>query len=385
MYGGTVRFALEGLSLERLLNQCIEMGVILSDVQRPRVRVITAAVSSGQFKHIKALAKKYDWKLTVRKVTGLPRLRDFAWRRAALVAGALVFLAVAWYMCNCIWSIQIHGAGPYLGEVRQVLRENDIAPGRFSMNIDVEELRALLARRLSGLAWVSVSVDGVRLKVYCVQGVPRVESDLSDQPGDIFASRDGVIESVRVAAGTAQVKQGDAVRKGQLLIKGEERSWGGAVNQVAARGEALARVWYTAEAVVPLTEVVSVPDGESALRKVYVTPWGEWSPEGIPLFEDAQAVDAQARVVLIGAALPLWMRLEEYVPVTLESRPRDEEEVKHEAGLAALRLAREAAGVDKPIVDKWVEYSIIDNTIGAGTSPGVKARLTLEVLEDIAK
>ncbi|MDR0397023.1 MAG: sporulation protein YqfD [Oscillospiraceae bacterium] len=385
MYGGTVRFAVEGLSLERLLNQCVDTGVILSDVRRPRVRVITAAVASSQFKHIKALAKKYDWKLTVRKVTGLPRLRDFAWRRAALAAGVIVFLAVAWYMCNCVWSIQIHGAGPYLGEVRRALLENEITPGRFSMNIDVEELRALLSRRLSGLAWVSVSLDGVRLKVYCVQGAPRAESDLSDQPRDIYASRDGVIESMRVAAGAARVKQGDAVRKGQLLIKGEERGWGGSTNPVAARGEAIARVWYTAEAIVPMAEIASVPDGEPISRKVFVTPWGEWSPDPAPDFDGAQAVDAQARAVLIGAVLPLWVRLEEYAPVALESRPRAEEDVKQEAALAALRLAREAAGLDKPIIDKWVEYSIIDNSSESGMNPGIKAHLTLEVLENIAK
>ncbi|GHU65192.1 hypothetical protein FACS1894184_00520 [Clostridia bacterium] len=403
MRGGSVRFTVEGLSLERLLNQCIGMGIILSDVQRPRVRVISATVSSGQFKFIRNLAKKHDWKLTVRKVTGLPRLREFAWRRAALIAGALVFLTVAWYLCNCIWSIQINGAGPYLGEVRQVLLENEITPGRFNMNVDVEELRTLLASRLSGLAWVSVSIDGVRLKVYCVQGVPRAESDLSTAQKDIYASRDGVIESVRVAAGTAQVKQGDAVRKGQLLIKGEERAWAGAVNPVAARGEVLARVWYTAEAVVPATETISAPDGEMEQRKVYVTPWYEWSWLEVPEFEEAQAVDAQARNVLIGGILPIWLRLEEYEPVALERQPRAEEDLKYESALAALRLAQEAAGLDKPIVDKWVEYSMIDSNtensensdkglgssmnpgMSSGMNPGMKAHLTLEVLENIAK
>ncbi|MDR1263889.1 MAG: sporulation protein YqfD [Oscillospiraceae bacterium] len=382
---GTVRFALEGLSLERLLNQCVEAGIILSDVQRPKVRVITATISSGQFKYIKNLAKKNDWKLTMRKVTGLPRLREFAWRRAALIDGALVFMAVSWYLCNCIWSIQIHGAGPYLGEVRQVLLDNEITPGRFNMNVDVEELRTLLARRLSGLAWVSVSVDGVRLKVYCVQGVPRAESDLADAPRDIYASRDGVVESVRIAAGTAQVKQGDAVRKGQLLIKGEERAWGESVNAVAARGEVLARVWYTAESIIPATETVSIPNGELTQRKVYVTPWYEWSPWPPPVFEDSETVDAQARYVLIGAILPVWLRLEEYEPVTLESRPRNDAALKYESALAALRLAQEAAGLDKPIVDKWVEYSMIDNVPEFGMNPGMKAHLTLEVMENIAK
>ncbi|MDR2657474.1 MAG: sporulation protein YqfD [Oscillospiraceae bacterium] len=382
---GTVRFALEGLSLERLLNQCVDAGIILSDVQRPKVRVITATVSSGQFKYIKNLAKKNDWKLTVRKVTGLPRLREFAWRRAVLVAGTLVFIAVSWYLCNCIWSIQIHGAGPYLGEVRQVLLDNEITPGRFNMNVDVEELRTLLARRLSGLAWVSVSVDGVRLKVYCVQGVPRAESDLADAPRDIYASRDGVVESVRIAAGTAQVKQGDAVHKGQLLIKGEERAWGESVNAVAARGEVLARVWYTAESIIPATETVSIPNGELTERKVYVTPWYEWSPWPPPAFEDSEAVDSQARYVLIGAILPIWLRLEEYEPVRLVSQPRDEAELKYESALAALRLAQEAAGLDKPIVDKWVEYSMIDNVPEFGMNPGMKAHLTLEVMENIAK
>jgi similar to stage IV sporulation protein len=297
----------------------------------------------------------------------------FAWRRAALVTGVIVFLALAWYTCNCIWSIQIYNAGPYIGEVRGVLRERDVRIGRFGMWIDVEDLRVALERRLTGLSWVSVSKDGVRLKVYCVVGTPGVAGGGDASPGDIVAARDGIIESVRVAAGTAAVKQGEAVRKGQMLIKGEERTWQNETNAVKARGEVIARVWYTADAIIPANELITVPTGNAAERKVYVTPWLEWSPDSVPAFEK---MDVSVRTLPIGAVLPLWARLESYEEVTFEERVRDEASLQAEAALAALRLAREEAGLDKPIVDKWVEYSMMGD--------GMKAHVTLELTEDIA-
>lgn len=51
----------------------------------------------------------------------------------------------------------------------------------------------------------------------------------------MVAARDGIVDSIRTKAGTALVQPGDVVRKGQILIRGEERT-GSGVRAVSARG-----------------------------------------------------------------------------------------------------------------------------------------------------
>ena len=371
---GSIQFILEGLSLEKLLNLCLQRGIRLEEISRPTVRSLSACVAYSDFAAIQEMAEKRGWKLTVGMVSGIPKVRRFVWKRAALVAGILIFLAVVWGMSACVWQIRIQGAGPYAGEVRSVLVEQQIRLGRFGFTIDVETLRTALERRLTGLAWVSVELDGVRLTVYCVQGENPQEEVQTGQPGDVTAGVDAVIESVRVISGTAAVKPWDTVRAGQVLIYGQERAWQQAVRPVRASGQILARVWYQADVVIPATEYVTVPTGEVIERAVYCTPWMEWSFSGAP--QDAQDLDYSERRLVIGGVIPVWVRLERYEAVTLEERSRDEADLQAEALLAATRRAREKAGFWDEIVDKWVDYSMMET--------GMRARVTLEVRKDIA-
>ena len=54
------------------------------------------------------------------------------------------------------------------------------------------------------------------LVVDVTRGVPMPELP-SAQPGDVVALRDGIVDSVRVYAGTAAVQAGDAVRAGDVI------------------------------------------------------------------------------------------------------------------------------------------------------------------------
>ena len=71
----------------------------------------------------------------------------------------------------------------------------------------------------------------------------------------IVAAQSGIIVRISAESGTPQVTAGQAVRKGQVLIRGQERTGGGGTQLCRAQGEIIARVFVRGDARVSLNAV----------------------------------------------------------------------------------------------------------------------------------
>ena len=370
---GWYEFQIEGLSLERLLNHCTEQGIRLRRLQKPGARRITGRVAAVDLLALKALAESRGWRLTILGTHGAVRIGEVLRRRALLAAGALAFLVVCWGLLSCIWFIDVRGAGAYTGEIERILKEHEVHVGRFSFLLDTDSLEADMQRQLTGLAWVGINKTGVRLTVACVQ------AQLGQQVGkgesyDLVAVRDGVVASMTVRAGTPLVKTGDAVRRGQVLVRGEERAWNGAVTPIPAEASVQARVWYKAEASVPSILVESQPTGETFVRRTLCMPLYAYALEDAP---DYETYDLTVDVLPIAGPLPVWLQIERYEEIARVEVARDENAIQEEAALVAYRLAQGKVPHGVRVVDKWVEYSMIEEEKCCATA-------VLEVIEEIA-
>lgn len=370
---GWYAFAVEGLSLEKLLNRCAQEGIRLRRVCRCGAKRATGSVRAADWAALSALCERMGFRLTQGEASGPVRLAGLFRRRALLVTGVLAFLVLLWGLTSCLWFVRVTGAGPYAGEVARILQAHEIRPGRLRYTLDVAALQRDLHSQLTGLAWVGVEVSGVYLTVSCVQAEPADEAQ-ADGPADLVAARDGVVRALRVYAGTPLVQAGDVVRKGQVLVRGEERAFDGAVTPVRAAGEVEARVWYTGEATVSGTLLQTEPTGRVQEARTLCTPFFQIAFEEGTDFTD---YDTAWRALPLGGIFPVWLRVARYEEVERRAVARPEEEVREEVGRAAWRLAQQAAGFHAQVVDKWIEYSMIKEG-------GYRALAVLETVENIA-
>jgi len=79
---------------------------------------------------------------------------------------------------------------------------------------------------IDGLSYVNVLVRGTKVKVEVAEGVKRPSIIPLNVPCDIVAKKDGVIKSVIVKIGQAQVKEGDTVKKGTASCIGKHTDKG---------------------------------------------------------------------------------------------------------------------------------------------------------------
>ncbi len=371
-----LRFSAKGLSLEKLLKMAGENNIALWGLKRQGNKAVTGQVAEKDFPLLLELAQTRGWEIEKGKAIRLSALRNKLLRRWGIGAGALVLVIVMVIALQFVWHINILDAGAYEGDIRAYLEEAGIKPGMLRSKIDIEALNAALEYRYPETAWVKTAFRGADLTIRMIQGVPVPKVVTQGDPNDIIASQSGIIVSIEPYQGTPQVQLGDLVKKGQVLIKGEERAGtDGETKRVKARGKIMAKVWLGASVRLPLFETVSIPTGLEEAYEAIETPF-------VTLFEKVETAFEHYDIMLerwpvVGAFFPVTLKRITRMEVSLTQAARDVNLVKQEAGAAAYeKLAKKMAQHDD-LIDKWVDYCMIEGK-------QMEATAVAQVIRDIA-
>ena len=369
------RFTAEGLNLERLIRQAGEVDIPLTALRR-RGRRIRGVAAEDDLPRLQQLADQGGWRLTVGGRVGAGRALDMLRRRAALAVLCLAAAAGLVAAAQLMWRVELLDAGVYEADIRQYLEGQGVRPVCWKSAVDPSALRDALEWRYPQVAWVETGWRGTTLQIHVVAGTPAGEAVSIDGSGDVVASRDGIIDRVMTVAGTPQVKPGDLVKAGQVLIAGEERASGGETRPVAARGTVMARVWDAASVRMSAMERYTVYTGRTQQVQTVSLPWFDlWKchPSGY------EQEDVSVRIMPLGGLfLPFNVCWEKRMEAHVTLQVRDTEQLKAEAAVAALRRLRQKTGVADDFVDKWVDYSMIEGEILDAVAYG-------ERIEDIAR
>ena len=363
----TCSFTVCGLNLERFLAVMRQEEITLEDVRRTGRRTLRCQCRTADFPTVTQIAADKGWR--IREVR--PERASAVWNRwrarPGLWIGALLALLLLLAGSRKIWRVEVVGAGPYQADIAAYLAEEGVRPGMQRAGFDAATWEEKLTWRYPETAWFHVYVSGMTLRVECTQGHPMPEL-VSGQPGDLVAGRDGVVETIEVFAGTAAVRPGDVVRKGQVLIYGQERGRDESVNAVQARGSVTARCWRTVRVRVPLEKVESWETGRETAATLLCTPWFQLPAEAekpdylaMNIYESVQPV--------AGAFFPVWRKTVLYREAALESVRADGDECRREALAAAETRLKEALRGDE-IIDKWVDYCMIEGEFFAVSMTG---------------
>ena len=350
---------IEGINLEKLLRAAADSGLLVSNAQRSGPRTMRLRVRAHQMKQLRALCARFGWELREIRAGSLVHAARILRRRAMLAPSLALCALLVWLSGQMILAVQIDNAQENVAEVRRVLAEAGVRPGRLKAAFSVDELRARLALRLPGLSFVGLRYAGSTLVCDCRSATLGEQTDVPGGGMDVVAAQPGIITRISVSSGTPQVTPGQAVCKGQVLISGVERTQKGQLRAVRAQGQVSARVYAKGEAKVSLTETTTVETGQTRTRVTVHTPWHA------RVVRDAQPFESQdvsrEKQVIVGLYLPLWREIETYAETEVFSTPRDRGDAASMAQGAAEKIAKDQCPYDALILDKWVNYSMIDN------------------------
>jgi similar to stage IV sporulation protein len=226
------------------------------------------------------------------------------------------------------------------------------------------------------IAWAGLQIDGVNVTMKIVEAVPVPPMEDMSEPRDIIARRDGLIERMIVLEGVPQVKEGDYVAKGQLLVSGTIYH---EMNDITRHVHAMAQVWirtyYTDECLIPPLESGLIPTGETA-EIVYLTH----NEKEHRLFGKAPAYHLSSiEETAIGPALFGWqLNMRRYHEMEREKQdPAEWARTLREAEKETYRRALSKIPAGVKVIDKTTRYDMIKDG-------GVRLSVWVQVMEDIA-
>jgi similar to stage IV sporulation protein len=385
---GYLEVEARGPSPEAFVNLAIQRGIYFWGLGRRDGR-LRLRMGLQAFRRIRPVARLTGTRLHVVGRRGLPFLARRAARRPALMAGAGAAAVAVWVLGSFVWVVDVRVQGHGRVQRWEVLAAAErlgLRPGIRKGDLDLERIATELPVLLPRVAWAAVRLQGIKATVDVVERRLPEPGEEPFGPGDVVASKDGVVTRVLVLMGQPAVRPGQAVRAGQVLISGTfvpptapgAPGRGAAPLRVGAKGSVFALVWYDTYVEVPLHQLVVVPTGRVFVRRRLVAfgrrlDLGGWRP--VP-FPDYTLERSSAGFAFRSTPLPFELETLRYSEVHRFIRNLADRQAEQEAeasGRAALmrRIPPEARIVRS-------EADVVQRTAGR---LGVRVRIEAE--EDI--
>lgn len=357
---GYVEFSVKGDYPERFLNQLAAYRIPFWNIGRS-ADGLTLSVLLKDYKKLHKVKGKNRIVTRVSKRHGMPFCLKRHRLRTGLIVGAVLYLAVLFYMSGFVWNIKVEGI-ENLGEkqVLSVCRELGLYEGAKIKSIDAESFRVKLALKLPNIAWASVNIEGSTATVNISESIDTVKTDQT--PCNLVAKRDGVIEAIEVNQGTTKVKLGQTVKSGDLLVSGVTEYKDGSFSFGRSSGKIMARTTRTLSYLATFKQTEEIYVEEPKVRSVLSIFGLE-----IPLYFGSlkgnyERETKEHKITYNGAYLPVKITTATFRQVDIRAYLIDEETARQIAVTKLEELERQELK-NAEILSKNVEFFVSERGV----------------------
>ncbi len=264
---GYVNIFVEGMFLERFINICRSQNIILWNIERKRATIMYVNISIEDFKRIKRIASKTKCKVKIVNKKGLPFIFYRYKKRKIFILCLFLVVVALLVLSQFLWNIDINvkdddGTVEYnKEEIIHNLEEAGLKIGKLKSDINVNTIVNNIRLRRDDIAWIGINMQGTNAIVEIVFSTEKPDIVDDNDYCNIVADKEGSIYKFSAQNGTPQVKVGDIVRKGDMLIAGWIEGKYTGREYVHSRGDIQAKVWYSKKAKENFKQSIKIETG----------------------------------------------------------------------------------------------------------------------------
>ena len=222
---GYICILIKGRQVHRFLNLCSQNGIRLWQVSHEIERGIKANIRLRDFYHLKPYLRKTKTKIHILSKRGFPFWCHRHPRLKWFFCIAFFVLCIGFYSLSFIWKIEVKGNSKVTTqEIIAYLNENAIETGLKKKNIDCPSVELLLREHFQQIGWVSVYFEYTNLCVEVKESLYDAIEFYESNDGSMYnlvANKDATIRTIITRSGMAVVKEGQSVKKGDVLVLGQ--------------------------------------------------------------------------------------------------------------------------------------------------------------------
>lgn len=377
MWKEATRVECTGLNLNKWVAKLLRCGYVIRDVEWRDECTLRMTIGVNAAK-LFALFENSCYNKTIKMHILSQSGKTIWWHRllarcGLAIGGVACLLFLFWYASGVhALSVELNGECSFTEEeIVSVLESRGIRGGMRKRGLILEEINEILTSAFDSVSFATAKLEGVllRVEVYAKDTTPVVPQDKEN----IYALHSGVVTGVIVYSGTAAVKVGDTVEKGQLLIEGRLYAPDGSFVSVPADGKIYGV--HTAEHVKKFDSVVVTPYRTGNIQTLYrYEAFGLSFPNrGFDCSFASYEVEEQVTYLFPNTFLPFRRRLLTLYELAYEEIEEDFEKVKKVLLEEAEREALEQYGALGEIQEKQIE--VIDTVTGKD----IVVRMTIRV------
>ena len=209
--GDAMKIDLTGYNIDNLVSILYSKKITLFNVQKTGRNQVSFEILDKDYKKVKRHIVNFKVKQTLSKAKRLPK---FVLANLGVVVGCFVGIVFGVFASNFTWQIMVYGTEELSQtDILNVLKENGVKKGKINSQTS-EEIEEILLNHYDRIAQVSVIKEGTAIIINLSEKLVYVEEEF--QP--IIAKYSGIIKNINIVTGTTNVKVGDYVNAGDVLV-----------------------------------------------------------------------------------------------------------------------------------------------------------------------
>ena len=375
---GYIRVSVEGYYVERFINICTNKKIIIWNLKRDKNVKLYFNVSINDFKTIIKIAKKLKCHTKIEKKCGLPFLLN-RYKKRKIFAMLVIIVAIsACIVSNFVWNIEIKVEDDNnLEGIFEDITQSGLNVGMLKSKINTKDVINKVRLKRNDVAWMGIELKGTNAIISIVKSDKK--PDIVDETDycNIVSDKVGMITKISAQNGTANVKVGDTVNVGTVLINGWLEGKYTGIRYVHAKGNVEAKVWHTKYKFVPYNTTEIKETGN--VEKFYSIKFNNFEinlQKRVSKFKFYDTIEAEEKLKLFSDFyLPISVKKVTNKEQIKEEKTYNNEQAK-DLGIQELEEELNLEIEDKNrIVNKNVNTYEKEN--------GIEVYVTYEVLENI--
>ena len=162
-------------------------------------------------------------------------------KRYGLIAGIIFSLLFYVIQYNFVWTVNAVGENrQQVQQIEKYVKKN--LKSNFKGNIDTDCIESELRNQFDFVSSVSVAIVGQSLVINFNEAV--LPPEMEDDKAPIISQFDGLITEINLIQGTLNCREGDIVKKGDVLVYPYIIDSQGQQKSIEPKAEIYAQVWY---------------------------------------------------------------------------------------------------------------------------------------------